>query len=137
MKIVFIDDDPMLLHVLGGMFRRRGHQILTYDTPLSCPIYTAPHGACFPESECPDIVITDYDMPEVDGAQFIDTIMRKGCKCKGLALISGKGAPDAVMMRLAKYGTRFFTKPLDFVEFEAWLMLTEGCRPGPRRPDRV
>jgi len=29
------------------------------------------------------------------------------------------------MRRLAKYGTRFFIKPLDFVEFEAWLMLAE------------
>lgn len=125
MKIVFVDDDPMVLHALGGMFRRRGHQVFTYDNPLSCPLYTAPHGACFPESKCPDIIISDYDMPQVDGAQFIDTIMEKGCECKRIALISGKGAPDAVMIRLAKYGARFFSKPLDFVEFEAWLMLTE------------
>jgi len=125
MKIVFVDDDPMVLHVLGGVFRRRGHAVLTYDTPLSCPIYTARHGACFPESTCPDIIISDYDMPEVDGAQFIETIMKKGCKCKRLALLSGKGIPDSVMMRLAKYGTRFFTKPLDFVELEVWLMLAE------------
>lgn len=115
----------MVLHSLGGMFRRRGYEVITYDTPHSCPIYTAPHGACFPESECPDIIVADYDMPEVDGAQFIDTIKKKGCKCKRTALLSGIGVPDAVLMRLAKYGTRFFTKPLDFVEFEAWLMLTE------------
>ena len=67
-------------------------------------------------------------MPEVDGAHFIETIMKKGCRCRRLALLSGKGVPDSVMMHLAKYGTRFFTKPLDFVEFEAWLMFTELIR---------
>ncbi len=125
MKIVFVDDDPLVLHSLGGMFRRLGYEVITYDTPLSCPIFTAPHGTCYPESKCPDIIISDYDMPIVDGAHFLDTIMKKGCMCKRMALLSGKAVPDSVMMRLAKYGTRFFTKPLDFVELEAWIMLTK------------
>jgi len=125
MKIAFIDDDPMVLHMLGSMFRSRGHEVLTYDHPRSCPIYTAPHGACFTKSTCPDIIISDYDMPDVDGAKFVETIIKKGCKCKRIAILSGIIIPDDVMRRLAKYGTRFFAKPLDFVEIEAWIMLSE------------
>lgn len=43
-----------------------------------------------------------------------------------VALLSGIGGPDREMRRLAKYGTRFFTKPLDFAEVEAWMAATES-----------
>lgn len=40
-----------------------------------------------------------------------------------IAILSGKGLSDPDMKRMMKYGVRYFTKPLDYVEFEMWLML--------------
>jgi hypothetical protein len=64
-------------------------------------------------------------MPMVNGMQFIETILKKGCQCKNLALIAGKEFADSDLNRMAKFGTRFFMKPLDFNELDAWLVLTE------------
>lgn len=107
------------------MFSDRNYEVLTYDNPLACPIFTEAHGACFPESGCPDIIISDYDMPEVNGVKFVERLFEKGCQCRHIALLSGVLIPDKDMRRLAKYGTRFFTKPLDYAEVEAWLMLRD------------
>ena len=123
MQIVLVDDDPLVLITLSGLFRRKGHTVLTYNSPLECPIYKSAHGSCFPESKCPDIIISDIDMPDVNGLEFIESLFAKGCKCKHIAMLSGKGISDSDMKRMVEHGVRYFTKPLDYVEFEMWLML--------------
>lgn len=125
MNIVLIDDDPTVLNILSRMFQRRGHEVLTYENPLACPIYKSPHGSCFPHSKCPDVIISDVDMPDVDGLHFVETIFTKGCKCRHVALLTGQGISNQDMKRMAEHGARCFTKPLDFAEFEAWVMFQE------------
>lgn len=129
MKIVLVDDDPLVLMALGGLFKKKGHSVLTYDNPLSCPMFTESHGSCFPDGACPDIIITDYDMPDVNGTRFIEMVLGKGCQYRNVAVLTGIRIPDQDMRRLARYGTRFFTKPLDYAEFEAWIMLRERNAP--------
>ena len=124
MKVVLIDDDPQVLSVLGKLLRRRGHEVMTFDSPLGCPIYTSGQDHCFPEGLCPDIIISDIDMPKVSGMKFIESVVQKGCKCRKLALISGKGLDHKESNRMAEIGIRFFTKPLNFQEFDTWLMPT-------------
>ncbi len=64
-------------------------------------------------------------MPKVNGLKFIEMVSRKGCKCRKLALISGKGLESDDVSRMTKLGTRFFAKPLDFSAFVEWLIRTE------------
>jgi DNA-binding response OmpR family regulator len=125
MKVVLIDDDPQILSVLGKLLKRRGHEVLTFDNPLSCPIYSSTLCPCSPDSICPDIIISDVDMPKVNGLKFIEMISQKGCKCRKLALISGKGLENDDLRRMTNLGTRFFAKPLDFSAFVEWLIRTE------------
>jgi len=131
MKVVLIDDDPLFLFTLSGMLHRRGYDVLTYDNPLSCPIYTSPACPCPSKSSCPDIIISDVNMPKVNGMQFIEAVYKKGCKCQNVALIAGKEFADTDLNRMAKFGTRFFTKPFDFDEFDAWLVrMEQTCNRG-------
>jgi len=125
MKIVLIDDDPQVLSVLSRLIQRRGHQVLTYDSPLACPIYTSTHCPCVPEAICPDIIISDIDMPKVNGMKFIERVFQKGCKCKQLALISGQGVDYTNSNRMTKMGATIFTKPLAFDAFVSWLIRAE------------
>ena len=122
MNIVVVDDDACVLHLLSCVLCRKGHTVRTYDNPLMCPLYTAPACSCYLESDCPDVIISDVDMPDVDGVSFVEAVFNKQCKCKYIALFSGKTLSDQNRTRADTMGVRFFTKPLDFAELEAWML---------------
>jgi DNA-binding response OmpR family regulator len=134
MNILVVDDNPLVLHVMSAFFRRKGHTVMTYDAPLACPLYTAPACPCSPDAVCPDIIISDVDMPNVDGVSFVEAVFNKRCKCKHIALLSGKDLSDQNRKRASTMGTRFFTKPLDFDEFETWVMFRERAHNCPLLP---
>jgi len=128
MKAVLVDDDPLVLFTLNGLLQRRGYEVLSYANPLECPVYTSPACPCLPSAICPDIIISEVEMPKVGGIKFIETVFKKGCKCKHLALIADKALDVGSLNRMAKYGTRFFMKPLDFDELDEWLVRAEQTR---------
>ena len=67
------------------------------------------------------MIISDIDMPVVNGVDLLESAKIKGCQCRHLALISGKGLTDEGFTRMEKYGVRYFPKPLNRVAFYAWL----------------
>ena len=60
-------------------------------------------------------------MPVVNGGELLESAMENGCLCRHRALITGKGLLEADLTRVAKYGTRYFAKPIDLDEFYGWL----------------
>jgi len=66
--------------------------------------------------------LSDVDMPHVNGLTFIESVFKKGCHCRKLALISGKGLDSAELNMIAKFGARFFPKPLLVDEFNSWMV---------------
>lgn len=120
MKVVVVDDDPMVLVVIEKLLTHRGHTVLAYASAMECPLYTGPC-PCAASNPCPDVVISDFNMPEVNGAQFLQALKDRGCHCAHLAIISGQSVPKEAMSQLNKYGTRFFLKPMDMDELYAWL----------------
>jgi len=120
-KAIVIDDDPSVLIYLRCILQRRSFDVHVYEDPVECPLYKSP--GCFSpfHCECPDLIISDYNMPRVNGVELLASTMEKGCHCRHLALITAQGLLDADLTRVAKYGTRYFTKPLDFDDFFPWL----------------
>ena len=125
MKMVVIDDEPSILALMKRTLERRGHTVLTYTNPLECPLYHAPSCPCAAANPCPDIIITDYDMPNVNGLDFLMDVYTRGCRCRDVAIITGKGVDELDMRRMAKLGTRYFLKPIDFDELYAWMYRVE------------
>jgi len=121
MKVVVIDDDPFVLSLMKAMLQRKGHTVLAYSNPLECPVYHASSYPCAVASPCPDIIITDYDMPQVNGMEFLMYAYERRCRCKNVAIITGKGVDEANMIRMAKLGVRYFLKPIDFDELYDWM----------------
>ena len=121
MKIIIVDDDPSVLSLLQGLVQRKGHTALTYLNPLECPLFQPKSCPCAASAPCPDIVISDYNMPHVNGMEFLENIHKRGCQCAHSALIPGSGLVEGDLIRLARFGTRHFPKPVDFAEFYDWL----------------
>jgi len=122
MRIVVVDDDEEVLLILRAMFQRQGHEVLAYGNPLDCPIFTSVACPCSPVAVCPDIIISDIDMPKVDGVEFVTRVIDKACRCRKVAFLSGHMLSDDLLALLAKTKVKFFQKPLDIVSFNEWLM---------------
>jgi CheY-like chemotaxis protein len=128
MKVMILDDAPFILSLLAHIFHHRGYEVATYSNPTACPIYNE-SCQCQREQPCANIVISDYDMPLVNGLEFFEALRGKGCKCPHMALVSGSLPDRDIMDRVAKLGVRFFTKPLHRNQIIDWLDQIEASLP--------
>jgi len=120
-KVLIVDDDPSNLKMMSILLKRRGFEVMVFDNPLECPIYSSPTCPCSPVSLCPDIIISDVDMPKVNGLEFVEAVVKKGCKCNHVALVTGQGLDEQKLDKAGRLNVRCFLKPLDLDEFDAWL----------------
>lgn len=99
-RILVIDDDASLRLLLRGVLERQGYSVVEADNGyagLQC------YGA-----ELPDVVITDMQMPVMDGLQLILELRRTCPTAKIIAISGGKKT-----LNLAKPLTQWaFEKPL-------------------------
>lgn len=122
MKIIVIDNDPLVLSMLEKWLCLKGHTVLTYSTPLDCPPYQTTDCPCTATGHCPEIVISDYDMPEANGYDLIKRLHEKGCQCASkCAIITGHELHDLDLDRFAKIGIRLFHKPVSLHELDSWV----------------
>lgn len=121
MKFVIIDDEPGVLLILRAMFKRAGHEVITYDNPVVCPIFMSECCPCSPVALCPDVIISDIDMPEVNGIEFVTRVIDKTCHCRKVALLSGRKISGVLVSLVSKTGIGYFEKPLDLNAFNEWL----------------
>lgn len=120
-RAIVIDDDPSLLFYIRQILQGRGYEVKTYESPAQSPLYKSPGCPCVLQGSCPDVIISDFNMPGLNGVELLERCKKKGCRCRHLALISGNRLEEHQLIRLAKYGTRFFSKPLELDEFSCWL----------------
>lgn len=121
LNAIIIDDDPVSLFRMRQILQRRAYDVHSYTNPVDTPQCQCKGHPCSLHPKCPDLIVSDYDMPVVNGAEFLESAMKKGCRCRHLAIITGKDLPEGDLIRLAKYGTRFFNKHLDLDDFYSWL----------------
>ncbi len=120
MNALVLDDNPAMLSLLKNVLSRRGYTVSAYASATACPHYTAARCPS-PEGEpCPDIVLTDLDMPEVNGIDLARALQRKGCGCRHYALISGSWTEEA-RARATELGMKLISKPFRLSDVYAWL----------------
>lgn len=64
--ILFVDDEPSILSALRRLFRPEGYRVLVADSGEA--------GLRVLAQEQVDLVVSDMRMPEMDGAQFLQTV---------------------------------------------------------------
>ena len=121
MKAIILDDDPLIVSFLAHGFHRRGYEVVTYSTPAECPLYLAESCPCHTEDFCRSVIISDFDMPIVNGVQFIEALRGKSCKCPHIALMSGFSMPREAVERAARWNVRFFAMPFHWSQIKDWL----------------
>jgi hypothetical protein len=75
---------------------------------------------CAPGITCTDIILSDLNMPLVQGLDFVEALALKHCAAPHIALMSGTWS-EADEDRAARLGCRVFRKPFSLVAIDPWL----------------
>ena len=71
-RVLYVDDSPTLLLLRAATLRLAGFDV------IACA--TASEGLARLATSCMDVVVTDYEMPELDGFAFADHARANGCR---------------------------------------------------------
>jgi DNA-binding response OmpR family regulator len=128
MKVLIIDDDPLVRYTLSKILQRSGYDVVTAAD--------GKRGMLLLREEHPDVVITDIIMPEQEGIDTIIQIRRERPGIKILAISGGARIRNIDFLKMAHSlgADDIIRKPFEADELLA--RLTElGF--GPRQPPEV
>jgi CheY-like chemotaxis protein len=101
-RIVIVDDTALILGILGTMLKASGHVVLE--------AVDGAKGLELIESSVPDLVITDYYMPVMNGAEMIRA-MKKKEKLKDIPVIALAGTVDSENQTIQAGANIYLAKP--------------------------
>ena len=130
-RALIFDDEETIRFVLWHFFDRRNYEVFTFPYPDVCPLHVAWECPCPKGTSCADLIISDVNMLKRNGIDFIEELMKKGCRQRRFALMSG-AFTDADRARAARLGCVLFEKPLDMEDLRAWVDLVEESIPAER-----
>jgi DNA-binding response OmpR family regulator len=123
-RAVIFDDNEFLRSYLWQFFDRRGYEVFTFPEPDLCPLHVVRQCPCPEGTCCADLIISDVNMLGKNGLDYIEKLLKKGCKQRHFALISGAFS-DADMVRAAQMGCALFSKPLEMDVLKTWVEAVE------------
>ncbi len=121
-RAVVIDDEEIIIHLLKDFFSTRNYEVLSYTRPVVCPISDDKGNPCNTDYPCADVVITDFNMPDMNGLELLQEQSTHGCKLmrQNKAVMSGY-IDEESQKQIKRLGYAFFQKPIEFADFSAWL----------------
>jgi DNA-binding NtrC family response regulator len=121
-RALIFDDDVLILQLYKDVLSKMDYEVFTYNEPTVCPIYEKNAERCNQNNPCADIVITDFEMPKMNGIELLQNQSKRGCPVdfRNKALISGHGS-FANAETIKQLGVSFFTKPINIGEFCKWV----------------
>ena len=102
-KLLLVDDDPLIRRSLGEVLRREGYEVFEAATGAE--------GLSMLGTAGPDLVITDFNMPEVDGMQLLREIRARSPDLP-VILITGYGTVEQAVEAMKAGAYDYASKPI-------------------------
>ncbi len=116
-----LEDDSTCRTLLAEVLAERNIGTIAHADPTS---YLATHRPedCLTRCPCLDFILTDNQMPNMSGLDFLEQRKEAGCKFHSdrVALISGNLSNEDIL-RAQRLGCRVFNKPVAIDEIYRWL----------------
>jgi DNA-binding response OmpR family regulator len=130
-RVVIFDDDELIRKALWLFFDRRQYEIFTFPYPDACPLHVTSACPCPLGTSCSDLIVSDVNMGGRNGIDFIEELMKKGCRQRHFAVMSG-AFTEADRARAARLGCTVIEKPLFIDALTAWVEAVEKTIPSKR-----
>jgi CheY-like chemotaxis protein len=126
-RAIVCDDSEAIQDVFRRVLERMGYEVLTAETPITCAFYRERVDGCPQHDRCTDILITDYEMPDMTGMELLELQHQRGCKLTSMnkALMTASEEPN-LRKRATALGCHFFPKPLLISTLLAWVRECES-----------
>jgi DNA-binding NtrC family response regulator len=112
--IILIDDDPDVLVMLGEILTRSGHHVIPkFDAESALSVIR--------EGNRIDLVITDYQMPGMDGSEFM-LKLRHLSPSVPVIVLTAHGSVDIYIKSMSLGAFEYITKPVRTSELERIVM---------------
>jgi DNA-binding NtrC family response regulator len=123
-RIIIFDDDHHILLLLKTFLSDENYEVVAFSTPLDFECLQNNTSICQrnENQSCAEAIITDFNMPEMDGVKLLDRLKTRNCKIKKLALMTGnyENLPGLDNL-LQKSNIKLFKKPFPLSEISTWL----------------
>ena len=119
-RAVVIDDEDVIRDLIYDILKNRGYEAHAFSEPLFCSVYLDSECPCPVEHFCTTIVITDIDMPNMTGLEFLEHQKSMGCKFQNVAVMSGRWTGEE-LEHAKSLDCHMFKKPFKIDELEKWL----------------
>lgn len=119
-RVNIFDDDLINLKMLKACLSPRDYEVLTFDRPVVCPINYAEPQQCV--KQCADIILTDYQMPQMTGVEMLLQQSKRGCRISKSNKALMSAAPGSIDRKvIEELGCSLFSKPFKTKELFGWL----------------
>ena len=114
-RIIIFDDDAMVLEILKDIFSMFNFEVQSFREPVLCHLSNK---CSYP---CADIIITDFQMPRINGIDLLKHQIQQGCPIhiKNKAIMSGD-LPDKYAGSVKEFADTFFQKPIAMLKLNTW-----------------
>jgi len=119
-RVLVFDDDKQVRKVISTLVKNKGYEVFDFSEPGICPILLDQNCPCPFQQACTDFIITDLNMPNITGLEFIKNQKDHECKVINIAVLSGAWSESE--LKFAKeLGCKTFNKPIQVQELYSWL----------------
>lgn len=123
MKILLVDDQPMLIDLLSEFLSSEGYDVSTHTDGLTALQQML--------NLRPDLVITDFSMPGMNGAALL-TAMRENAYLHDTPVLVLSGRPEHEIDAACEGYAAYMRKPADPVEVLKTIRRVLPAAPGER-----
>jgi len=126
-RVVVFDDESFILSMLRDFFQMRGYEVLSYSDPtMICPLPGSGSDVCRHFEACADIMLTDFNMPGLNGVELFEHQKNRGCPLNSRNKAVMSGYIDSVHRRkIDDHGFHFMQKPFTIFKLSDWLAACE------------
>lgn len=125
-RILVAEDDPHILRVISLWLTRQGHEVVEARNGLAALERY--------EADRPEILITDINMPGMDGTELLRRVLAQERLPRGIVVLTNRWDHREIGESLAEAGVHTVPKPFSPVRLAELIQEIDGAATTPGTP---